>query len=161
MDTVWWSRRLATGWMVGSSPRCPDSFSPTKSRNRLSDASPGPDWCTGCASSQGLECFLPSSFFWTLRECPNTIRGLKLIFWNLSTQGNSCWVGCGVIRRRSSPVKKMRKRVHLHFSSFDIGNMVCAGIRCKPNASTFEDVAKVAHMDIDCPIKYWIVERAN
>lgn len=34
-------------------------------------------------------------------------------------------------------------------------------VRCKPNSLTFEDVAKVTHMDIDCPIKYWIVERAN
>ena len=88
--TVWWSRRLATGWMVGSSPRCADSFSPTKSRNRLSDASLGPDWCTVVHQVRVLSVFLPSSFFSTLRECPNTICGLKLIF--------------GICRHRGIPV---------------------------------------------------------
>lgn len=41
--------------------------------------------------------------------------------------------------------------------------MVCADVRRKPNAltSALEDVAKAIHMDIDCPIKYWIVERTN
>ena len=150
---------------MGSSPRCADSFSPTKSRNRLSDASLGPDWCTVVHQVRVLSVF----FFFALFFFLDSSRVSQYDPWseahfgNLSTQGNSCWVGCGVIRRRSSPVKKMRKRVHLHFSSFDIGNMVCADVRCKPNAltSAFGDVAKAIHMDIDCPIKYWIVESKN
>lgn len=75
------SRQLATGWMVGSSPRCADSFSPTKSRKRLSDASLEPNWRILVHPSQGLESFFFFSFvfFWTVRECPNAIRVLSFV----------------------------------------------------------------------------------
>lgn len=123
------SRQLATGWMVGSSPRCADSFSPTKSRKRLSDASLEPNWRILVHPSQGLESF----FFFFLRlflDCSRVSQCdpcPQFRLWNPSREGIPAEWGEVPFVVDHPLSRRCGKGFILNYSSsFDIENMVCA-----------------------------------
>jgi hypothetical protein len=134
--------------MVGSSPRCADSFSPTKSRNRLSDVSLGPDWRILVHQIRVLSVFFPL-LFWTVREYPNAIRVLSFV--------------SGIRQQKGIPVKWGEVSFVVdHPLSRRCGKGFILTIRhstqktwfaliAKHDALTFEDVASGTHTDIELP----------